>query len=176
MDPRSVVKWVNDGLLPAYRTPGGHRRIRASDLLAFLQRHGMFVRPELQTGKVRVLLVDDDPQVLAALKRAMKAYRYEVELLTAQGRVEALVRIRAEHPQVQVLDVHMPDLDGLAVLAKPKANPETKDIEVVVVSGTPTVELEKKALKVGAKAFRSKPFAASSLVELALGCVVHPAA
>lgn len=47
MDPSSIVKWVNDGMLPAYRTPGGHRRVRASDLLTFLKQHGMWIPAEL---------------------------------------------------------------------------------------------------------------------------------
>lgn len=47
MDPSSVVKWMNDGILPGYRTPGGHRRIKASELRVFLGKHQMYVPPEL---------------------------------------------------------------------------------------------------------------------------------
>ena len=47
MDPSSVVKWVNDGKLKSYRTPGGHRRILVRDARAFLQEHGMFIPAKL---------------------------------------------------------------------------------------------------------------------------------
>lgn len=43
MDPSSIVKWMNDGILPGYRTPGGHRRIRAGVLLEFLVEHNMAI-------------------------------------------------------------------------------------------------------------------------------------
>src|SRR5690242_14023312 len=64
MDPSSVVKWVNDGILPAYRTPGGHRRIRSSDLLVFLRTHSMYIPDALRGGGIKVLLVDDDTSLL----------------------------------------------------------------------------------------------------------------
>src|SRR5947208_334405 len=106
MDPSSIVKWVNDGKLPAYRTPGGHRRIKQSDLLTFLKKHGMYVPPELSAGRRKVLLVDDDKTFLASMKRAMKSHA-GVELETAEGGVEGLVKVGSWKPEVVVLDIHM---------------------------------------------------------------------
>src|ERR1035437_10356330 len=91
MDGSSIVKWVNDGKLPAFRTPGGHRRIKRSDVLTFVRTHGMIIPPELDDGIKQVLLVDDDPALLSALRRAMKPHAARVELHTAQSGIEALV-------------------------------------------------------------------------------------
>ena len=62
VNPSSVNKWVKDGRIPAFRTPGGHRRIRAADLVLFLQEHSMPVPKILNNAaKKRLLIVDDDP-------------------------------------------------------------------------------------------------------------------
>jgi excisionase family DNA binding protein len=169
MDPSSVVKWVNDGLLPAYRTPGGHRRIRQSDLLAFLRSHGMFIPPELGTGAVKVLVVDDDPGVLSALQRAMKSHRDQVELHTCESGIEALVKVGALKPDALVIDIHMPELDGLEVLQKLKANLETRGVEIVMMTGKATADLEKKARAMGAMALLAKPVSAGTLIDVLVG-------
>lgn len=162
MDPSSIVKWVNDGLLPAYKTPGGHRRIRTTDLLAFLREHKMYVPPELATGVRRVLIVDDDAKVLKALERGLKGTE-GLEVETCGSGIEALVRIGARRPHVLVLDINMPELDGFQVLERLKANPATASIEVVVVTGDATAAIDKKAKGLGAKEVMEKPLSATAL-------------
>ncbi len=166
MDPSSIVKWVNDGLLPAYRTPGGHRRIKTTELLSFLRQHGMFIPPELAPGLLKVLIVDDDPQLLSAFQRSMKSYKDRVEVHTASSGIEALLQVGRLRPDALVIDVNMPDLNGLEVCEKLKNTPETKDLLIVMVTGRPTVEMEKKALTAGARALRGKPISAGGLMEL----------
>ncbi len=166
-DATSVVKWVNDGLLVSYLTPGGHRRIRASDLVAFMRAHGMWVPPELRVARTKVLLVDDEPRVLGAMTRAMKAHEDAVEFLTASSGMEALVMLGSEKPDVLVLDIAMPDMDGLEVLRRLKARPATEKLEVIVLSGNLTPALERKALALGAGAVCDKPISAAELVRLA---------
>src|SRR5690348_12569296 len=60
VDITTVMAWTDQGKLSAYKTPGGHRRVPGTDLLAFLLRYKMPVPQELQKGSRRVLLVDDD--------------------------------------------------------------------------------------------------------------------
>ena len=163
MDPTSVVKWVNDGILPAFRTPGGHRRIRAADLLAFMKQHNMFIPPELTGVQTRLLVVDDDPGFLKALTRSMKAHE-RVELTTCSGGIEALIHIGAQPPDVLVIDVQMPGVDGLDVLKTLRAMPATRNVEIVVVTGHPTPALEAKVRTLGAKALLAKPITAAALM------------
>jgi excisionase family DNA binding protein len=166
-DATSVVKWVNDGLLVSYRTPGGHRRIRSSDLVAFMRAHGMWIPPDLRGARVKLLLVDDDPRVLGAMKRAMTAHEGGVEFLTAGSGMEALVMVGSERPDVLVLDIAMPDVDGLEVLRRLKERPETAKVDVVILSGNLTPALRRKALALGARAACDKPISAAELVRLA---------
>ena len=168
MDPSSIVKWVNDGKLPAYRTPGGHRRIKAVDLLAFLRKHGMYIPTELAGGPTRVLVVDDDEAFLKAFGRAVKNHK-ELDLQSCTSGIEALVRIGAQRPDVLVIDVHMPEVDGFDVLKVLKAAPATKDLEVVMVTGKPSAELEKRAMAMGARALLAKPLTVTGLAEAISG-------
>ncbi len=166
VDASSIVKWVNDGLLNAYRTPGGHRRIRSSDVVTFLRKHRMYIPPELETERRKVLFVDDDGHVLGGMKRAMKSHADKVEFLTAQSGIEAMVMIAADRPDVIVIYFGMPNLDGLELISQLKSRPETQSIEVVLVSGCLTKDLEKRAMAMGAKAVRNKPLSATDLLTL----------
>src|SRR5262245_46821615 len=68
VNPRSVINWIEQDLLPSYRTPGGHRRIRHEDLLAFLRKHQIPTPAALVDGKFGILIVDDDPEIVALVK------------------------------------------------------------------------------------------------------------
>jgi excisionase family DNA binding protein len=166
MDPSSIVKWVNDGILPAYRTPGGHRRIRSSELLSFLRTHSMYIPDALRGAGIKVLLVDDDTSLLQSLSRAMKSHKDKFELSTSSSGIEALVKLGSERPDILVIDVHMPGLDGFEVLKRLKQNPATSGINVVFFTGKPSAELEKRAVEAGAKALLAKPLTAAKLVEV----------
>ncbi len=169
INPSSVVKWVNEGLLPAYRTPGGHRRIRRADLVSFLRGNGMFIPPELGGGVTRVLMVDDDVRLLSAFARAMRAHADRIELEVVQSGIEALVKVGAAKPDVLIIDIHMPEVDGFEVCRRLKEKPETEHIDVLMMTGKPKSGLEEHAREVGARALLIKPLLASQLVELLFG-------
>jgi excisionase family DNA binding protein len=158
VNPSSVKKWVDDGLLIAFRTPGGHRRIRAADLVAFLVRHEMPIPADLEdAAKKRLLIVDDEVDQLKALSRSLKRFADRVEVTTTSNGIDALVLVGSFHPHAVLLDVYMPGIDGLEVCRRLKKHPSTKDVAVYVVSGAFTSALEQKALEAGAVQCLSKP-------------------
>jgi excisionase family DNA binding protein len=162
----SVKNWVNEGLLTAYRTPGGHRRIRAADLVAFLDSHKMPVPLELEhVSRRRLLVVDDDPLQLRAVGRSLRDHSARLNLATAQNGIDALVMVGSFKPHLIVLDVFMPELDGLEVCRRLKANPETTHIGVVIASGHLTAEVERSALSAGARRCLHKPVSVPVLLE-----------
>lgn len=167
LNASTVVKWVNDGILPAYRTAGGHRRIRSADLLTFLKEQGMFVPKQLRgAGPRKVYMIDDDKGLLTSFSRAMRTYKDRIDLQTFDSGIEALLRIGAERPDSLILDVNMPNLDGTEVLKRIKENEATRAIEVVVITGNTDADIEKKMLALGARAVLKKPVAAADVVEL----------
>src|SRR5688572_18228424 len=68
VNPRSVINWIEQDLLPSYRTPGGHRRIRHDDLLAFLRKHQIPTPAELVDGSFSILVVDDEEEIIQMMK------------------------------------------------------------------------------------------------------------
>jgi excisionase family DNA binding protein len=167
LNASTVVKWVNDGILPAYRTAGGHRRIRSADLLTFLKEQGMFIPKQLRgAGPRKVFMVDDDKAYLQSMQRGMRNHKDKVDLTVIDNGIEALLRLGSERPDALVLDVNMPNLDGIEVLKRVKENESTKAIEVVVISGNVNDELEKKLIGLGARAVLKKPVAPAELADL----------
>src|SRR5215470_5392759 len=68
VNPRSVINWIEQSLLPSYRTPGGHRRIRRDDLLAFLRKHQIPTPASLIDANFSILIVDDEEDLTEMLK------------------------------------------------------------------------------------------------------------
>jgi len=166
VNPSSVKKWVNDGHIVAFRTPGGHRRIRAADLVVFLDHHKIPV-PRLlsNAARRRVIAVDDDTIQLKALGRAFKKYADKVDLTMVENGIDALVEIGASRPHALLIDVYMPGIDGIEVCRRLKSNPATKDIAVIITSGRMTSELEQSARAAGARRALRKPVDVTTVLE-----------
>ncbi len=158
VNPTSVNNWIRDGRIPAFRTPGGHRRIRAADLIAFLTQHEMPIPAALRPAmRRRLIMVDDDPLQLRGWSRILKPYRDRVDVELFDNGIDALVRIGSWRPQVVVLDVMMPGVDGIEVCRRLKAQEETREITIITTSGQLTPVLEQLALDAGASRVLPKP-------------------
>jgi excisionase family DNA binding protein len=165
VNPSSVKKWVDEGRIAAFRTPGGHRRIRVADLIDFLNRHAMPIpRGLIGASKRRLLLVDDDLILLRALERRLKHHE-RVQIALAQNGIDALVMVGSFKPDLIVLDVFMPELDGIEVCRRLKLNAETRHIGVIVNSAHLTPAIEDDALSAGALRCVGKPMDPRVLLE-----------
>src|SRR6478609_2660547 len=99
VNPSSVKKWVNDGRIAAFRTPGGHRRIRAADLVEFLDVHKMPIPRSLAGAtKKRLLIVDDNLQHLKALERLLKPHLARLQVSLTSNGIDALVLVGSFKP------------------------------------------------------------------------------
>jgi excisionase family DNA binding protein len=166
VNPSSVKKWVNEGRIAAFRTPGGHRRIRAADLVEFLDIHKMPIpRPLANASKRRLLVVDDNLQHLKALERVLKPHLGRIQVSLTSNGIDALVLVGSFKPHLIVLDVFMPEIDGLEVCRRLKANAETRGIGVLVASGNLTPELESAAMEAGALRCMQKPIDVGVLLD-----------
>lgn len=165
VNPSSINKWVNEGRIPAFRTPGGHRRIKLADLLVFLREHKMPVPAALEAvSKKRVLFVDDNAKHLDALKRLLKKHANRIEAAFETNGIEALLRMGSFKPHVVVLDVYMPGFDGIEVCRRIKQSPEFKNVDVIICSGQLGTDVEKKARAAGARACLEKPIEIDALL------------
>ena len=176
VNPSSVNKWVKDGRISAFRTPGGHRRIRAADLVAFLSEHQMPIPQNLQhAARRRLLVVDDDAGQLESLQRLFEPYHDRIELQVAHNGVDALVHVGSFKPHLIVLDLALKHIDGLEVCRRLKASAQTQDIRVVLAIHALTAELRSQAAAAGAKGCIDKPLTLNALLgELGLAVSASP--
>lgn len=166
VNPSSVVKWINDGLLHAFRTPGGHRRVAAAELVRFALHHGMPVPEELQGLTItKVVVADDEGRFLSAFQRAVKPFRHEFDLHVAENGIDALILIGALKPDILILDLRMPGLDGFQVLERIRDNPGTRGMAVVAISGEMTEANAAHCKELGAVETLQKPLKLPILIE-----------
>jgi excisionase family DNA binding protein len=166
VDPSTVSKWIDRGLLIAFRTPGGHRRVRGTDLRSFLIAHEMPVPEELGTGTIRLLVVDDEKAALDALRRAFKPHAPGVEVTTTTSGVEALLAVSELKPHGMLIDLNMPDLDGVEVIRRIRARKPLESVRLIAMTGGASKDLIDQATKAGAVAVYSKPVDVQQVLEL----------
>lgn len=112
----------------------------------------------------RVLVVDDDPQVLKLLRVNFELEGYEV--MSATNGEEALELVGRDSPDVVVCDVMMPGIDGLEVVRRLRAQPDTAGLPLVVVSAKAQRADVRAGLKLGADEYVTKPFDPAELIEI----------
>ena len=113
---------------------------------------------------MRILLVDDDPGLRTLLRTTFEVA--DVEVVEADGADAARRRVRAARPDVIVLDVNMPRTTGLELCAELKADPRTRDIPIILLTGS-AGGTSAEAKRVGADAFVRKPFSPLELLAVA---------
>ncbi len=106
--------------------------------------------------KGRILICDDDPSILRLLQVNLELEDYEV--LSGRDGQEGYDIAVAEHPDLVILDIMMPNLDGYGACKKLKANPEVADIPVLFLSAKAQEEDMQEGLDLGAAAYLTKPF------------------
>ena len=153
VNPRSVINWIEQSLLPSYRTPGGHRRIRRDDLLAFLRKHQIPTPESLVEGKFSVLIVDDEQEIVDIMKVFLQR-QGGYQIATASDGITALIEVGRAKPDLMILDIMIPGVDGIEVCRRIKADSNNKTV-IIAVSGNR--EHENRILQSGADAFMSKP-------------------
>ena len=107
----------------------------------------------------KVLLVDDSQVIRAAIKKVLRMTGMEIAavLEAADGR-EALEVVKREQVDLILLDVNMPNVDGLETLRRLKDSAETREIPVVMVTSEGTQDLLDQAMELGAAGYVTKPF------------------
>jgi CheY-like chemotaxis protein len=157
VDPGSVANWIDQGLLKAHRTPGGHRRVVVEDLIKFLREHKMPLPTELGATPVRILVVDDEEAVAKLIARAIRQKHPDYEVVEANDGFRAGTLIATLRPDVVILDLRMPGMDGYEVCRMIKAQDATKHAEVIAMTAFPSPESEQQIKDCGARVCLSKP-------------------
>lgn len=115
------------------------------------------------TEPIKVLVVDDDPYILMSLEFLMKKAGYQV--LVARNGSEALQQVQEQLPQLVLLDIMMPDVDGYEICRRIKGNPQWQHAKVVFLSAKTRDTDVRKGLDLGASLYVSKPFSTRELMK-----------
>lgn len=160
----SIVNWIDQGQIKAGRTPGGHRRIRVEDLIDFLHRHDLPIPEELAPSAPRVLVVDDEPSVREWIRDEIQERHPDYAVKEAKDGFSAGELVGTWRPDVVILDLRMPGMDGMEVCRLIKARENASSTSVIAITAYHSPEAEMKILACGARACLEKPLKAEVLL------------
>ena len=133
---RTVIRWIETGKLKAYSTPGGHRRVKWSDLITFLTHNRMPIPRELdEAKKKKILLVDNDADFLKTITEILEKIP-DTEVKTTSSGFDAGVLVAEWLPDLIILNFFIPGLDGFAITKIIRENPRLKKIPIIAVTST----------------------------------------
>ena len=156
----TIRKWSDQGRLPAFYTPGGHRRYRQRDLDAFVSGSADSSGPRAR-GTPRVLIVDDDPRIREFVRVNLEMDGYVVR--EAGSAEEGLAALEEQPPDLILLDVMMPGVDGWEMLRRMQERHGMGSIPVIMFSGQ-VESSDDDAQARGAQGFLGKPFNPQDLI------------
>lgn len=110
----------------------------------------------------RILLVDDEPHILRLTELSIRKGNYEI--IIARNGLDAIECVTLHKPDLVIMDVQMPGMDGLQALQILKSNPDTAKIPVIVLTARGHQLTRQDAERIGASAFLTKPFSPTQLL------------
>ena len=154
---QTVIRCFDSGRLKGFRVPGSRfRRIPRESLVSFMKSNDIPL-DHLDSGKKRVLVVDDDKAIVEMFSDLLgRDGRFEVQ--TASTGYEAGVLTEKFRPDVMLLDFKLPDINGTAVCRTVRANPNFEHMKIIAISGVADPEEIKELQAAGADDFIRKPF------------------
>jgi excisionase family DNA binding protein len=161
---QTIIRCFDSGQLKGFRVPGSRfRRIPRDVLYKFMKDNGI-PTDALESGKRKALIVDDDLELVELIRDVLEADgRFEIRV--ANNGFDAGMMVKEYHPDIIVLDVMLPDINGKEVCQRVRSDSSLDDVRIICISGM--VEQDKIAdLKAsGANDFLQKPFEIEELVE-----------
>jgi len=161
VDLTTVINWCDQKKLIAYKTPGGHRRVQPESFLQFLKEFNMPMPPEFLAkikGSIRILVVDDESEVRAVIRKTLKKRLVGSEIFEAVDGFEAGKMVLDKMPNLVVLDLMLPGMDGFKVCADIRGDERFKETKILAITAQETADNKRKIMQAGADDFLGKPF------------------
>lgn len=167
---QTVIRCFDAGKLKGFRVPGSKfRRIPRESLLQFMRENKIPIT-DLETGKRKVLVVDDDEAILEMIVELLERDgRFEVRV--AKSGYEAGIETQAFEPDVLVLDYKLPDINGNRVCQTLRANSRFANTKIIMISGVADPDEIEELRAAGADDFLRKPFQIDELIARILDLV-----
>lgn len=176
---RTAQLWTESGLLEAWKTEGGHRRISRASVQRLLSGETLPpVTPatsEQPFGRIKVLVVEDDSVLLKLYRTVIGSWNLPLELITAGNGVEGLIRVGRDTPDLMITDLSMPGMDGFQLIRSLSTSSFREGMEIVVVTGLDAAEIDSHGGLPGEIRIFPKPVPFAELRTIVAGMVGHRA-
>lgn len=174
----TVQLWVESGLLQAWKTAGGHRRVYRDSVEHLLHKkpaqppgEASAAAPASGLPRLSVLVVEDDATLLRLYQTQISRWPMAPEVTVVSNAVAALLIIGRHGPDLLVTDLNMPGMDGFNLLRLLRETPEITDTTIVVVSGLDAAEIEQRGGIPPGIEVLPKPIPFNRLLAIATGIV-----
>jgi excisionase family DNA binding protein len=159
---QTIIRCFDAGRLTGFRVPGSRfRRIPREELIRFMKANDIPLS-NLEGGRKRVLIVDDDPQIVETYLDLL-ARDARLEIRSAGNGYDAGLLTESFRPHLILLDYMLPDINGTIVCQRVKGNPALAKAKVLCVSGAANPEEVRELMEAGADGFLRKPFSIEDL-------------
>ncbi len=161
---QTIIRCFDSGRLKGFRVPGSKfRRIPRQNLIKFMRENNIPL-DNLDSGKKKVLVVDDDAEIVELISDILtRDGRFDIR--TASSGYEAGMATQQFRPDLILLDYMLPDVNGNVVCQTIRSNPEFENTRIIIVSGVIKQEEIDQLLRSGAENFIRKPFTIAELTE-----------
>ena len=139
----TIQLWTNNGILSAWTTEGGHRRITYNSIDKLLEQQSV-IRNGEQNKQLSIVIVEDDIKQLNLYQKQIKLMDLNVDITTANNGYEGLIKIGNIVPDVIITDLLMPNLNGLQMIRELKKIPELKHSSIIVITGLTKDEIRER--------------------------------
>ncbi len=161
---QTIIRCFDNGQLKGFRVPGSRfRRIPREALYKFMKDNGI-PTDALESGKRKVLLVDDDAELVEVMNKFLdEDGRFEVRI--ASNGFDAGMMVKEYRPDIIVLDVMLPDINGKEVCHRVRADTTLEDVRILCISGMIEEDKIQELRLAGADKFLHKPFDVEELID-----------
>lgn len=164
LSQQTIIRCFDAGRLEGFRIPGSKfRKIPRPSLLRFMKDNNIPMQ-NLDSGKRKILLVDDDPEIVELMVDVLdRDGRFTVK--TASTGYDAGIMTQQFQPDLILLDYMLPDINGNVVCQTIRKNPDFSNTKIIIISGVINQDEIDGLLKAGAEDFLKKPFSIAELIE-----------
>lgn len=144
---RTAQLWTESGLLQAWRTPGGHRRILRASVERLLAESPPAEEPEAAApdqDELRIVVAEDDLALRRLYAMRLAEWPLKAQLVVVGSGVEALIAVGRHAPDLLITDLRMPEMDGFRMLETLRGMPDLVGMDIVVVTGLDAAEIARR--------------------------------
>jgi excisionase family DNA binding protein len=142
----TVQQMVEDGVLNAWKTSGGHRRILLESLQAYLAKRGVVSGSEKieinDKTQLNILIAEDDATLQKLYRHTLESWGFPIKIQMVNNGIEGLLMVGRKPPDVLIADLKLPGVDGFEMVRILRANHLLVEMDIIVISGMDKSEIE----------------------------------